>query len=132
MLNLFPIQWLALIAYFILRVFVGFILIFLARRQMLSFSELVSTTRLPIIPNQKIGIVMLIGTELLLGVLFVTGTLTQAAAIGLFIFCIKMLIFRHHFSHPSIPQPLTYILLLGCALSLFITGAGAFAFDLPI
>jgi len=132
MLNLFPIQWLALVAYFILRVFVGFVLIFLARRHLRSFSELVASTQIPFISNQKIGVGILIISEMILGFMFLTGALTQVAAIGLFFLSIKMLMWQGRFNHPSIPAPLVYVLLIGCSLSLFITGAGVFAFDLPI
>lgn len=132
MVNLFPIQWLSLLAYFILRLFVGCVLLFLARRHRLSYHELVDTTTCPIFPKKSYPIILLIISEAILGSMFIIGILTQAAAIGLFILSAKMLWWKNRFTHKSIPSPLVYILLLGCSLSLFITGAGMFAFDLPI
>jgi hypothetical protein len=46
--------------------------------------------------------------------------------------CLKMFVMRNWFDHPSIPTKLFYVLLFAASVSLFITGAGVFAFDLPI
>ncbi len=132
MLNLFPIQWLALLAYFILRLFVGCILLFLARSHLHVYRELVITSTCPIFPKKPLPIILLIVVEIILGVLFLVGIFTQVAAIGLFLLSLKMLWWRNRFTHFSIPSALVYIILIGCSLSLFITGAGMFAFDLPI
>jgi hypothetical protein len=64
--------------------------------------------------------------------MFFVGAYTQVAAIGAIVLSIKMLVLRRHLAHPSIPQPLFYVLMLAISVSLFITGAGALAFDLPL
>lgn len=70
--------------------------------------------------------------EIVIGGMFFLGAWTQVAALVAIILSIKMFFFRRHLIHPSIPPPLFYILVLAISLSLFITGAGALAFDLPI
>jgi len=132
MLNPFPIQWLALFAYFILRVFVGVILYYLAYTHIRHYRELVTSTRWPLLPRHPLPIMLFIGTEILLTLMFILGWYTQIASLLLIILSIKMIVWRERFTHPSIPSRLVYVLLIGCALSLFITGAGAFAFDLPM
>lgn len=132
MLNPFPIQWLALGAYFILRLFVGLTLYFLARQHMKHYRELVDTTHWPLFPRQSLPIQMLIFFELFIASLLIVGAWTQYAALLLIAMSLKMIFWHKRFSHVSIPPRLVYVLLLGCSLSLFITGAGIFAFDLPI
>lgn len=132
MLNLFPIQWLALLAYFILRVIVGLALITLGMRHVRHFRELAGVARIPLLPIPRTAITLLITTELVAGTLLVLGFLTQAGALLLIILSLKMLLWHGRFPHPSIPPRLTYVLFLAAGLSLLITGAGAFAFDLPI
>ncbi len=132
MLNLFPIQWLALLAYFLLRIIVGLVLITLGMRHVMAFRELVAVARVPLLPIPRTAIALLIATELIAGTLLVFGFLTQLGALLLIALALKMLLWHSHFPHPSIPARLTFVLLLGCGLSLLITGAGAFAFDLPI
>ena len=70
--------------------------------------------------------------EIIIGTLFTLGFLTQVAALLAIFLSVKILIMYRHFIHPLIPQRLFYILLLAISFSLFITGAGIFAFDLPI
>jgi len=132
MLNLFPLQWLALFAYFILRLFVGGILVYLGMHHTKSYRELVSSTTWPLLPHHPLPIMLLIASELLLGVALLLGAYTQLIVFGIFMLALKMLLWRNRFTHPSIPDRWFFILLLGCSLSLFITGAGAIAFDLPI
>lgn len=132
MLNLFPIQWLALLAYFILRVFVGLVLLIIAKRQIMNYKNLVTTSTWPFFKGSHIPILLLIVSELVIAFMLILGVYTQAAALGLLALSIKMIIWRNRFSDSSIPSSLLYLLLIGCSLSIFITGAGAIAFDLPI
>jgi len=132
MLNPFPIQWLALLAYFILRLFVGLTLYYLGKEHVRHYRELVTSTQWPFLPQRALPIQLLIFFELVIAILLLIGAWTQYAALLLLGLSIKMLLFHNRFSHPSIPPKMVYFLLIGCALSLFITGAGAFAIDLPI
>lgn len=132
MLNPFPIQFLALFAYFILRFFVGAILIYLGFSHLRARHELKEVLRLSWWPFGKISTFLLITAELFLGTLILAGAFTQFAVLILMGLCIEMLFLRNHFNHPSIPPKIFYLLLLAASLSLFITGAGALAVDLPI
>ncbi len=132
MLNLFPIQFLALFAYFILRVFVGTVLLYLGLLHFRSRHTLKEVLVLPWWPFGRISTAILIATELTLALMFIFGALTQLAALLLILMCLKMLVLRSYFQHLTVPSRLTYVLLLGAALSLFITGAGVFAVDLPL
>lgn len=87
---------------------------------------------LPIFPFGKISVAVLIITELVIGTLFVLGLYTQIAALITILMSIKMIVLRNRFNHPALPSRLIYFLFLGIGCSLFITGAGVLAFDLPI
>ncbi|HMO77590.1 MAG TPA: hypothetical protein PKA42_00340 [Candidatus Paceibacterota bacterium] len=132
MLNPFPIQFLALLAFFILRVIVGFAFIHLAQRHFKHRQALHPTLVLPFFPFGKIHTFVLIITELVIGVMFLVGFYTQIAALLTILMSLKMLVLRNKFVTPHLPNRLTYLLLFGIGCSLFITGAGIFAFDLPI
>lgn len=132
MLNPFPIQWLALGAYFILRVIVGLTLYYLAHQHIKHYRKLIDTTNWPLMPKRTLPIQLLIIFELLIAFILIAGAWTQYAAIMLFGMSIKLIWWRNRFTHPSIPSRLFYFLLAGCSISLFITGAGILAFDLPI
>lgn len=132
MLNLFPIQFLALGAYFILRIVTALVLLHLGLKHLQARRELYQVIKLPVFPFGKIGTWLLILSELTIAVLLGLGLLTQLAALLLLAMAIKFIILHRHFKHPTIPGRLTYLLLAGISLSLLITGAGIFAFDLPI
>ena len=136
MLNPFPIQYLALFAYFILRVFVGLVLLYLGNKHWEDRYELFEIkvpARFSFVgPFVKTGVFLLVIIEVVIGLMFIVGYYTQIAALILIIMSIKMLVFSKYLQHPSIPRKLTYVLFLGIGISLFITGAGVFAFDLPI
>ncbi len=132
MLNLFPIQFLALFAYFILRIITGLVFLNLGLKHYKKREELSSVLILPIFPFGKISVIILITFELIIGTLLILGLFTQIAAILIILTSVKMLFLRHRFTHDSLPSKLTYFLLLGIGISLLITGAGVFAFDLPI
>ena len=67
--------------------------------------------------------------EVVCGVLLVVGYLTQAAALTLVGYALLISFVRR--SGVSTLPASTRILLAGIGLSLFITGAGAFAVDMP-
>lgn len=130
MLNPFPIQYLAILAYFLLRITVAFILIHTGGRLLGSKTPFVIahyTTPLPFgyLRTFALG-------EIVLGILFFFGAYTQIAALvtGFFV-CI---LFGAHRLLPShfIPSKSFLILFFVVLCSLFITGGGAFSFDLPI
>jgi uncharacterized membrane protein YphA (DoxX/SURF4 family) len=132
MLNPFPIQFLSLLAYFILRTIVGFVLLLLGYKHWKNRKELFNILIPPIFPFGKITTISLVITELIIGTMFIIGLYTQIAALILIVLSLTSLFYAKRFKHHSLPSRLSYILLLGIGLSLFITGAGAFAFDLPI
>ena len=132
MLNPFPIQFLALAAYLLLRLFVGGILLYLGFTHYRHRKKLKKVFVLSWFPYGTFTIYTFAIGELLVGTLFILGAYTQYAALATILMSAKMLVMRNWFDHPSIPSKLFYFLLLGASLSLFITGAGAFAFDLPI
>ena len=124
MLNPFPIQFLALLAYFILRVFVGSLLLFHA-------NKLIVTTFKSALPNKKL-LCSLGLFEFCIAVAVILGYYTQYAMIGLFFFSFYILLFLPTRYRTYFPDKSYWTLMIGISLTLFITGAGVFAFDLPI
>lgn len=132
MLNPFPIQFLALAAYAVLRIIVGFVLIYLGVVHSKNRAALAPVLSLPFFPYGKFSAWLLAVVEIALGVMFVAGFLTQVAALLSMFLSLTFIILRSRWPHPLIPGRLFYILLFGCSCSLFVTGAGIFAFDLPL
>lgn len=84
-------------------------------------------------PKSSVMLWYLAIIEITVGVSFLVGFWTQLGAIlGIFL-TLKLIYFkkkgRDTWARESIP---TYLLLLGICVSLLVTGAGAFAFDLPL
>jgi uncharacterized membrane protein YphA (DoxX/SURF4 family) len=121
-----------MLAYFILRVAFGFVLLVLGFRHLKHKESLYQTLVLRIFPFGKTATFILIIAEIVLGIMFILGYYTQIAAIIAMGISFEMLLMRNKFKTSLLPSRLMYLLFLGIALSLFITGAGAFAFDLPI
>ena len=119
-------------AYFILRVFVGVILIVFGIKHIRFRTLLKESLNFPFFPFPTFIVWYLALWELLLGVMFVTGFYTQIAALLTIGMAFKIIIWRKRFKTDLIQSRTFYALLLGCALSLFITGAGVLGFDLPI
>ncbi len=132
MLNPFPLQFLSLFAYFILRIIIGFVFLVLGYRHFKQRESLYSALTLSFFPYGKMTTILFILTELTIGTLFVLGLYTQIAAILTILMSAKMLFIRQRFVHDALPSRLVYLLFFGIGWSLFITGAGVFAFDLPI
>jgi len=70
--------------------------------------------------------------ELVVALSLVLGAWTQASALVGFIIAVKMLLIRHSLKELKPLSQLSYALLAVICLSLVFTGAGAFAFDLPL
>jgi len=70
--------------------------------------------------------------ECAVAVLLVIGLETQLAALIGLIICLKMLILKRNLHHLTPLSHVTYALLAVVCASLMMTGAGAFAFDLPL
>jgi len=119
MLNLFPIQFLAPFAYFLLRVALGFLIIRLGVRILKQDSRTYWSTSLGII-------------EISIGFLFILGIYTQLAALLTLVLSTPSVFRPHTVLRAWLTNHGTVFLMYFIALSLFITGAGAFAFDLPI
>ncbi len=132
MLNPFPIQFLALFAYTILRVCVGVILVCLGFSHIRDRHSLKESFSFRFFPYGLFSIWYMAVVELIIGTMFILGLYTQIAALISIILAIKCFIFNRRFVSPTIPGRLFYILLFAVSFSLFITGAGFFAFDLPI
>ncbi len=132
MLNLFPIQFLALFAYFVLRVITGLTILWFGHKHYQHRHELSQVLVLPIFPFGKTAVFFLICIEIIIGILLTIGLFTQAGAILLMLLSLKMIFLYNHFHHPTLPSKITYLLLFAIGFSLFITGGGIFAFDLPI
>jgi uncharacterized membrane protein YphA (DoxX/SURF4 family) len=132
MLNLVPIQFLSLFAYAILRIVVGYIWCQLALTHYRQRTPLATSLAIPLLPSPKLVVVMIILTEGVIGILFMLGLGTQIAALLAIAWCLKLLVLRRYFTHTSFPDTRTTVLLLTIAVTLFITGAGIPAFDLPI
>jgi uncharacterized membrane protein YphA (DoxX/SURF4 family) len=132
MLNPFPILFLALLAHFLLRVFVGSILLYLGILHMQCRHDMKHALA-PKVPMGGLAAVwMLALTEIIVGVMFIAGFYTQISALICMVLALKLIVFNRRFASPRIPSRLFFVLLFATSLSLFITGAGAFAFDLPL
>jgi uncharacterized membrane protein YphA (DoxX/SURF4 family) len=111
---------------------VGFVWLELALRHRQDAKRIATAFHLPLFPWPKLGIALIIIIEFIIGGLFVIGLFTQIAALLSILWCIKLLVLRRYFTDISFPDTRTTILLLAIGITLFITGAGALAFDLPI
>lgn len=133
MLNLFPTMFLSFLAHALLRVVLGVTLLYLGYRHLITDRVSLQVAlrnhwpSLASLSARYLGLV-----EMMIGGMFFVGAFTQVAAIAAIILSIKMLVLKRHLAHPSIPKPIFYVLVLGISISLFITGAGTLAFDLPL
>ena len=125
-------MWLSLLAYFILRLVIGITLITLGYKHVHKQQELAAAFKnfINIAPNTMAA--LFIFGELALAGFIVIGYGTQYACIAGSLMCVKLLIIRCRIHTSLLPSRLFYFLFLGAFASLFITGAGAFAYDLPL
>ncbi len=132
MLNLFPIQWLSLFAYFILRTATALVLFFFAWQHYQARHELAQVFTFSFFPFGKIAVWSLILTEIIIGLSLLFGFFTQVGALLLIVYSVKLFFLNKKWHHPSLPSRPLCLILAALGFSLFITGAGVFAFDLPI
>lgn len=132
MLNVFPIQFLAPIAYMVLRLCVGFVFLYLGHRHLKNRRTLMGAFEHVSFAYGSFFVWYMGFFEMLIGVLFILGLYTQIAALLSMILIAKLFFLRKRLVHPLLPGPLARVLLFFASMSLFITGAGIFAFDLPI
>lgn len=132
MLSVFPIMFLSLLAHTLLRLFFGGALLYLGVTH--AFRErqgLIAVLREHWKRSAAFLVSYLALVECVLGVLIIVGAWTQVAALLAAILGLKMIIFAKRFAHPAIPSRIFWVMVIGAGLSLTITGAGAFAIDLP-
>jgi uncharacterized membrane protein YphA (DoxX/SURF4 family) len=132
MLNPFPVQFLSLFAYLILRVFVGGILFFLGFSHIRAKETLAHAFPVRCFPSWDFSVWFFAFFEIVSGLMFIAGLYTQIAAIIGMVIALLVLLFYRPAGDTTFPGRIFYLLLFAASLSLFITGAGAFAFDLPI
>lgn len=132
MLNPFPIQFLALLAYLLLRVTLGSIFLYFGLRHIQSVPRWTAALMLPRTQTGRVIALAFAAIECVIGAMFILGYYTQLAALGTLFMCVTLIVLRKQFDTALLESRLFYVLLAGAALSLFITGAGALAFDLPL
>jgi uncharacterized membrane protein YphA (DoxX/SURF4 family) len=128
MLNPFPIQFLSLIAYFILRFFLGILLAHFGTTHFRFRKE----KRNSLSAHARGAITGVALLELFVGFGLMIGYYTQIATL---LVCVLLLTYTYAVKRvPTfyVPHRAFAFSIFVIALSLFITGAGAFAFDLPI
>ncbi len=119
MLNVFPIQFLAPLAYLILRVILGIVFLRMAKFQ-LQKDESGSRSWLSGFFSSVVGII------------FILGFYTQIAALLGILSAIASRFSYFKARGFSYLEPTAALLVGAISLSLFITGGGPFGFDLPI
>lgn len=132
MLNPFPTQAFAFFAYFLLRLFVASSILFLGFSHWQHRRELGRELHTRWFPYGMTAAATLALLEIAIGAFLFVGAHTQYAALLTGTLCIIMLVAKRWITHTTVPPRVFWWLLLGTALSLFITGSGPFAFDLPI
>lgn len=134
MLNPFPdLLTYSLIAPFILRVVAGFVFVNLGALAFKNEKErwIISLATLQI-PNPRITLKILSAIEILGGAMLILGFYTQIAALVLAILTFAESYVEHKDSTILKRNFVFYLMLLTILLSLLFSGAGAFAFDLPL
>lgn len=128
MLNPFPIQFLSLFAYAALRLFVAIVFLkemsaHVRRREAVEaempFMRAFLSRALPVF-------------EFIVAAMFVAGFLTQVAALLGGAYALKGVLLAGRYPTVFSRGRLFYFLLFGAAASLFVTGAGYLAVDLPL
>lgn len=126
-------MFLSMLAHAILRVMLGGALLLLGYRHLFTRRRSFSRAVKPTFRRAATPFIIALGAlEAMAGTLFVLGAWTQIAALAAMFYAMGLLIFRGVVAHTSLPDRWFYFMVLAASLSLLITGAGAFAFDLPI
>ncbi len=132
MLNLFPIQFLAPLAVMLLRLCAGLVLVRLGITHIHNrrpATTLVVEKSSGLFPFALLCVGLL---EIVAGVLIFLGLYTQLGALLALLLIAIQSIFARRFNNERTPPRMFFALLFCTVLSLFITGGGAFSFDLPI
>ncbi len=132
MLNPFPIQFLAPLAYMLLRFCIGVILIRFGTTRIKNRNPTM-TLGVPHSESSASFALLCIGLlETTSGILLILGLYTQFASLVALILSGAQILFSKRFITNDTPPRIFFFLLFFASLSLFITGAGAFAIDLPV
>ncbi|HEY4517005.1 MAG TPA: DoxX family membrane protein [Candidatus Paceibacterota bacterium] len=132
MLSLFPqILYLAPLGITLLRIAAGLTFLSLAYFHVMRSREL-STIRFPVVGSGAWIVWLAIIFETLIGVALVLGIYAQLAALLGAVAAIKLLIWRKRYPQFFTLTRHTSALLLVICLCLVVSGAGAYAFDLPL
>ena len=133
MLNPFPeLLVLSFFAPLFLRVALGLVLFLTSFHQLIDKHEALSIRFNEIWPKHGTKIVWSVGViEVVVGLSFVAGFYTQIAAIVGILFSL-FVIFSKKYKQVMHRDISFYILMLAISLSLLVTGAGIFAFDIPL
>jgi uncharacterized membrane protein YphA (DoxX/SURF4 family) len=133
MLSLFPgILYLAPLATTLIRVAAGLMFLYIAWR-MISTRDEISKTKVIIVGYIRPWMVWLsVIVTLVVGILLVIGLWTQAAAIVGMLIALKHGLGVRNYSDILPLAGSGYFLLFVICLALLFSGAGAFAFDLPL
>lgn len=133
MLNLFPdLLWLGIFAPFILRIALGLILFLTSFHQLVDRRRASTDRFLKAWPKHGYTILWTVSViEIVLGLSLVAGMYTQVTALLTALLSVLALLSRKY-RLATLRDILFYTLMLAISLSLVITGAGAFAFDIPL
>lgn len=134
MLNIFPeLLDFGFIAPTILRISIGLFFIHLGYQKYNSHKENISTFLESVkIKPAKTIVQTLGGVEIVIGLLFLTGTLTQIAALISLIICAVSLVLVYKEPDLKLKSTSEYLFLLAISLSLLLSGAGFLAVDFPL
>ncbi len=132
MLSLFPqILFLAPFSATLLRLAAGLVFLYLAYFHYTD-RRAVSEELSKLIGGASVICILYSFLELAIGVALFVGAWTQLAALLGFVIAFKMLLIRRSMREIKPLSQLSYALLAVICLSLLFTGAGIFAFDLPL
>jgi len=74
----------------------------------------------------------LAGIEIIVGIAFIAGFLTQIAALIGIVIAIKMLVLKERYPMIVLQNVAYYVLIIVICVSLLLSGAGALAIDIPL
>lgn len=133
MFNPFPeLLDLAYLAPFILRLGFGLVLFITSFHQLLDRHDELSARFKEVWPKNGTNILWIASVvEIVVGLSFIAGFYTQIAALVGIIFSITAITYKKY-RQATTRDLVFYILMLVISLSLIVTGAGIFAFDLPL
>ena len=137
MLNIFPnLLFLELLSPFLIRVVLGIIFLWIGYSYLFRDKEIIMKQISDRWPKISTPVVWFGGVfDIIIGFLFIVGFLTQVAAIGGMLITIDALFVKWLYKDldgAAKYSKLFYALMFAASLSLLFSGAGAFAFDLPL